>query len=65
MIEWLIALGIGIAVSMVIYAVAFAVMVSIVKKRKQEANVTLTKPWMTSAIVSPVVLCLSLLAIIR
>ena len=63
MIEWLIALGIGIAVSMVIYAAAFAVMVTVVKKRKQEANVTLTHPWMSSAIVSPVVLCLSLLAI--
>lgn len=63
MIEWLIALAIGIVVSMMIYAVSFAVMVIVVKKQKQEANVTLAKPWMSSAIVSPVVLCLSLLAI--
>ena len=63
MIEWLIALGIGIAISMVIYAVSFAVMVAVVKKRKSEANITLTNPWMTSAVVSPVVLCLSLLVI--
>ncbi|TFH04621.1 MAG: CPBP family intramembrane metalloprotease [Candidatus Thorarchaeota archaeon] len=63
MIEWLIALVIGIVISMVIYAASFAVMVAVVKKRKSEANVTLTNPWMTSAIVSPVVLCLSLLVI--
>ncbi|MHA1422862.1 MAG: lysostaphin resistance A-like protein [Candidatus Thorarchaeota archaeon] len=63
MIEWLVALGIGIVISMVIYAVSFAVMVAVVKKRKSDANVTLTNPWMTSAIVSPVVLCLSLLVI--
>jgi len=62
-IEWLIALGIGIAISMVIYAVSFAVMVAVVKKRKSETNITLTNPWMTSAIVSPVVLCLSLIVI--
>jgi len=62
-IEWLIALGIGLGISMVIYAVSFAVMVTVVKKRKSEANITLTKPWMTSTIVSPVVLCLSLFAI--
>ena len=63
MIEWLIALVIGIVVSMVIYSVSFAVMVAVAKKRKSEANITLTNPWMTSAIVSPVVLCLSLLTI--
>ncbi|TFH06795.1 MAG: CPBP family intramembrane metalloprotease [Candidatus Thorarchaeota archaeon] len=63
MIEWLIALAIGIVISMVIYAVSFAVMVSVVKKRKTEAQMTLTNPWMSSTIVSPVVLCLSLLAI--
>ena len=39
-------------------------MVAVVKKRKSEANITLTNPWMTSAIVSPVVLCLSLLTIL-
>lgn len=63
MIEWLIALGIGIVISMVIYSVSFAVMVVVVKKRKSEANITLANPWMSSAIVSPVVLCLSLLVI--
>ncbi|MGY5872939.1 MAG: type II CAAX endopeptidase family protein [Candidatus Thorarchaeota archaeon] len=63
MIEWLIALAIGIVISMVIYAVSFAVMVAVAKKRKSEANIALTNPWMSSAIVSPVVLCLSLLVI--
>ena len=63
MIEWLIALGIGIVISMVIYSVSFAVMVTVAKKRKSEANITLANPWMSSAIVSPVVLCLSLLVI--
>ncbi len=63
MIEWLIALGIGIVISMVIYSVSFAVMVAVAKKRKLEANITLTNPWISSAIVSPVVLCLSLLVI--
>jgi len=63
MIEWLIALAIGIVLSMVIYSVSFAVMVAVAKKRKQAANITLTNPWMSSAIVSPVVLCLSLLVI--
>lgn len=63
MIEWLIALGIGIAVSMVIYAVSFAVMVIVVKKRKSATNITFTNPWMSSVVVSPVVLCLSLVAI--
>jgi len=48
---------------MVIYSVSFAVMVAVAKKRKQAANITLTNPWMSSAIVSPVVLCLSLLVI--
>ncbi len=48
---------------MVIYSVSFAVMVAVAKKRKSEVNITLTNPWMSSAIVSPVVLCLSLLAI--
>jgi len=63
MIEWLIALGIGIVISMVIYSVSFAVMVAVVKKRKSETNITLANPWMSSAVVSPVVLCLSLLVI--
>ncbi|MGY5858538.1 MAG: CPBP family intramembrane glutamic endopeptidase [Candidatus Thorarchaeota archaeon] len=63
MIEWLFALAIGIVISMVIYAVSFAVMVAVVKRRKQEVSITLSNPWMSSAIVSPVVLCLSLLAI--
>jgi membrane protease YdiL (CAAX protease family) len=63
MIEWLIALAIGIVLSMVIYSVSFAVMVAVAKKRKQTANITLANPWMSSAIVSPVVLCLSLLVI--
>ena len=63
MIEWLIALGIGIVISMVIYSVSFAVMVAVAKIRKSEANITLANPWMSSAIVSPVVLCLSLLVI--
>ncbi|MCK5264598.1 MAG: CPBP family intramembrane metalloprotease, partial [Candidatus Thorarchaeota archaeon] len=58
-----IALGIGIVISMVIYSVSFAVMVAVAKKRKSEANITLANPWMSSAIVSPVVLCLSLLVI--
>jgi len=62
-IEWLIALGIGIVISMVIYSVSFAVMVAVAKKRKSETNITLANPWMSSAIVSPVVLCLSLLVI--
>jgi membrane protease YdiL (CAAX protease family) len=62
-IEWLIALVIGLGISMAIYAVSFAVMVAVVKKRKSEADTTLANPWMTSAIVSPVVFCLSLLAI--
>jgi len=62
-IEWLIALALGIGISMVIYAVSFAVMVTVVKRRKQEANITHADPWMSSAVVSPVVLCLSLLAI--
>ena len=48
---------------MVIYSVSFAVMVAVAKKRKSEANITLANPWMSSAIVSPVVLCLSLLII--
>ncbi len=63
MIEWLIALGIGIVISMVIYSVSFAVMIAVAKKRKSEANITLANPWVSSAIVSPVVLCLSLLVI--
>ena len=63
MIEWLIALGIGVAVSMAIYAMSFAVMFTIVKRRKVEAKITLANPWLSSAIVSPVVLGLSLLAI--
>ena len=63
MIEWLIALVIGIVISMVIYSVSFAVMVTVAKRRKLEANITLANPWMSSAIVSPVVLCLSLLVI--
>lgn len=48
---------------MVIYSVSFAVMVAVAKKRKSEASITLANPWMSSAIVSPVVLCLSLLVI--
>jgi membrane protease YdiL (CAAX protease family) len=63
MIEWLIALGIGIAISMAIYAVSFLVMMTIVRKRKSIAKITLANPWMSSVIVSPVVLCLSLLGI--
>ena len=63
MIEWLIALAIGIVISMVIYSVSFAVMVTVAKRRKLEANITLENPWMSSAIVSPVVLCLSFLVI--
>ncbi|TFG27558.1 CPBP family intramembrane metalloprotease [Candidatus Thorarchaeota archaeon] len=63
MIEWLIALGIGIGISMVIYAASFAVMVAVAKRRKIEPNITLTNPWISSAIVSPVVLGLSLFAI--
>ena len=63
MIQWLIALGIGLAISMAIYAISFAVMVAVVRKRKSNTNGTITNPWMTSAIVSPVVLCLSLLTI--
>ena len=63
MIEWLIALGIGIVISMVIYSVSFAVMMTVAKKRKSESNILLESPWMSSAIVSPVVLCLSLLVI--
>ena len=63
MIEWLLALGIGIVVSMVIYAVSFAVMVTVVKWKQAEAKITLSRPWMTSAIVSPIVLGVSLLAI--
>ena len=63
MIEWLIALAIGIVISMVIYAASFAVMVAVAKKRKSKANIALANPWMSSAVVSPVVLCLSLLVI--
>lgn len=63
MIEWFIALGIGLAISMIIYSVSFAVMMTVVKRRKSESNIILDNPWMSSAIVSPVVLCLSLLVI--
>ncbi|MCK4568143.1 MAG: CPBP family intramembrane metalloprotease [Candidatus Thorarchaeota archaeon] len=63
MIEWLIALGIGLVISMIIYSVSFAVMVVVVKRRKSEVNIALVNPWMSSAVVSPVVLCLSLLVI--
>ena len=63
MIEWFIALGIGLAISMIIYSVSFAVMMTVVKRRKSESNILLESPWMSSAIVSPVVLCLSLLVI--
>lgn len=63
MIEWLIALGIGLVISMIIYSVSFAVMVVVAKQRKSEANIILVNPWMSSAVVSPVVLCLSLIAI--
>ncbi|MHA1863998.1 MAG: lysostaphin resistance A-like protein [Candidatus Thorarchaeota archaeon] len=63
MIEWLIALGIGLGISMIIYSVSFAVMMTIVKRSKSEMNIGPANPWMSSAIVSPVVLCLSLLVI--
>jgi len=63
MIEWLIALGIGLVITMIIYSVSFAVMMTVVKRRKSEQNILLERPWMSSAVVSPVVLCLSLLAI--
>jgi len=63
MIEWLIAPGIGLVISMIIYSVSFAVMMTVTKRRKSESNILLERPWMSSAVVSPVVLCLSLLAI--
>lgn len=63
MIEWFIALGIGLAVSMAIYFVAFSIMVMITKRKGSEANVALVNPWMSSIIVSPIVLLLSLAAI--
>ncbi len=63
MIEWLFALGIGLVISMIIYSVSFAVMVVVAKRRKSQVNIALVNPWMSSAIVSPVVLCLSLLVI--
>ncbi len=56
-------LGIGLVISMIIYSVSFAVMMTVVKRRKSESNILLESPWMSSAVVSPVVLCLSLLAI--
>lgn len=63
MIEWLIALVIGLVLTMAIYAVSFAVTVAVVKQRKVKASINLANPWMTSAVVSPIVLCLSLFAI--
>ncbi len=64
MIEWLIALVIGIVILMIIYSVSFAVMMTIAKRSKSESNIVQANPWMSSAIVSPVVLCLSLLVIL-
>ncbi len=63
MIEWLIALGIGLAISIIIYSLSFGIMVIIIKKAKLESNVVLANQWMSSAVVSPSVFILSLLAI--
>lgn len=63
MIEWLIALGIGLVITIIIYSLSFSVMVLIIKRAKLESNVVLKNQWITSAVVSPIVLLLSLLAI--
>ena len=48
---------------MAIYFLSFSLMVSIVKKRRLQAKIMMKSPWMSSIIVSPVVLCLSFIAI--
>jgi membrane protease YdiL (CAAX protease family) len=62
-IEWIIALVIGLASIMVIYSVSFVAMTTIVKKRRSEGSIPLGESWKSSAIVSPIVLCLSFLVI--
>lgn len=63
MIEWLIAFGIGLVVSMAIYFIAFYILVIISRLKKAETTVALVRPWMSNIVVGPTVLVLSLLAI--
>ncbi|MGD9396632.1 MAG: CPBP family intramembrane metalloprotease [Candidatus Thorarchaeota archaeon] len=63
MIEWVGALILGLGISMVIYFVSFSLMVAIAKRAKQRAEVIRDSPWRSSMIVSPLVLCFSLLVI--
>ncbi|TFG33525.1 CPBP family intramembrane metalloprotease [Candidatus Thorarchaeota archaeon] len=63
MIEWLIALGIGLTISVIIYSLSFSIMMIVKKKGKMKSNIVHSNPWMTSAVVSPFVLLLSFAAI--
>jgi membrane protease YdiL (CAAX protease family) len=63
LIEWIIALGVGLAVSMAIYFIAFSIMVILTKRKKAETKLVFDSPWMSNAIVGPIVLVLSTLVI--
>ncbi len=60
---WLIAVGIGIVVLILIYSLTFGVLAAIMKRVRLAGNYVRANPWATSAIVSPMILFLSLLAI--